>query len=281
MYYVLVSFKTVPEIGFAHHFYAENYRYTREKVENSLELVYIKEGDMDISYDGETMVAPVGSVFVLPRTLPLTLKTPKDCQHAHCSVQLLADFTFGIVKSKEDIPSDFGGLVLPFVTSAGKTTEAVKKQLYSIVSQLSVSRELNGFSSSVCALGVLEMLHTNFKTENLRNMRAPSVLCYRIKRYVAEHLSEGLSLSDITEEVGKTAIYLNTVFAKETGTSIGQYINREKIRLIAELMLNKGATFKNACESAGISDISYGYRLFKKQMGVTPGEYRHSRKFSG
>lgn len=277
MYYTLVSFKTVPKIGFAHHFYAETYHYTREKLENSLEVVYIKEGNMDISYDGETIVAPVGSVFVFPRTLPLTLKTG---QHAHCSVQLLSDFHFEIVNSKENIPADFGGLVLPFVTPEGRTSEAVKKQLYSIVSQLSVSRELNEFPSSVCALGVLELLHTQFKAESLNNMRAPSVLCYRIKRYVAEHLNENLFLSDIAEELGKTAIYLNAVFKKETGASIGQYINREKIRLIADLMLNKGTSFKSACESAGILDVSYGYRLFKKQMGVTPGEYRHSQKFS-
>ena len=40
MYYALVSFKKIPHIGFAHHFEAENYNYTRQILENSLEIVY-------------------------------------------------------------------------------------------------------------------------------------------------------------------------------------------------------------------------------------------------
>ena len=70
--------------------------------------------------------------------------------------------------------------------------------------------------------------------------------------------------------------YLATVFKKETGITIGQYINSEKIRLISELMNNKGLSFRLACESVGIADVSYGYRLFKKQMGLTPGEYKET-----
>lgn len=278
MYYTLVSFNKVPDVGFAHHFYAENYNYTRVNLENSLEIVYIKEGNMEISLGDDKMVAPVGSVFVFPRTLPLSLKTPKDNYHSHCSVQLISDFTFEVVKNKEDIPCGFKGLILPFVTSAGKITDTVKKQLYSIVSRISVSRELNEFSSSVCALGILETLHSKLKAEFLDGVRTTSVLCYRIKRYVAEHLCEPLSLSDISEEIGKTSIYLNSVFKKETGSSICQYINLEKVRLISELMLNKGVPFKKACESVGVLDVSYGYRLFRKQMGVTPGEYSRSNQ---
>ena len=44
-------------------------------------------------------------------------------------------------------------------------------------------------------------------------------------------------------------------------------------------MATKGLEFKSACESAGITDVSYGYRLFKKQMGITPGEYKNSQHF--
>lgn len=274
LYYALVSFNDVPKIGFAHHFYAENYNYTRQKLENSLEIVYVKEGDMEITLGEDSVFAPEGSVFVLIRTLPFIIKTGK-C-HSHCTLELISDFSFEIVKTKEDIRRDFGGLVIPFVTLPGKISENVKKQLYSVVSDLSVSRELNEFSASSCAMGILETLHSKFKREHLGDMRTSSILCYKIKRYISDHLCESISLSDISEDMSKTSIYLNSVFKKETGTTIGQYINSEKIRLISELMQNRDLSFKNACESVGIADISYGYRLFKKQMGVTPGKYKDS-----
>ena len=280
MYYALVSFNSVPKIGFAHHFYAENYNHTREKIENSLEIAYIKQGSLEITLGKKTIIAPEGSVFILLRTLPFTMKTIDNANHSHCTVQLISDFSFEVVKSKEEIPRDFDGLILPFVTQQGKTSEIIKKKLYSIVSELSVSREMNEFSSSLCALGMLELLHTKFKAEYLDNMHTSSILCYKIKRYISEHLCENLNLSDISDSLGKTSIYLNSVFKKDTGTTIGQYINSEKVRLISELMINKGLSFKTACESAGITDVSYGYRLFKKQMGVTPGEYIKSKRFS-
>jgi two-component system response regulator YesN len=71
----------------------------------------------------------------------------------------------------------------------------------------------------------------------------------------------------------KTPNYLNSVFRKATGVSIHQYINREKMRLAASLMEEQSLTFAEACENVGISDLSHGYRLFKRHMGVTPKEY--------
>lgn len=276
MYYALISFKEIPHIGFAHHFQAENYNYTRQMLENSLEIVYVKEGAMEVTLGEKTMLAPEGSVFVLLRTLPFKLKSSSS--HSHCTVQLVSDFTFEVAKNKEEIPQDFGGLILPFVTQSSRTADMIKKQLYSIVSDLSISRKINEFSSSLCALGMLELLHNKFKAEYLDNMHNSSILCYKIKRYVSEHLCENIDLSDISASLERTSIYLNSVFKKETGTTIGQYINTEKIRLISELMINKSLSFKLACESVGITDVSYGYRLFKNKMGITPAKYKGSQK---
>ena len=279
VYYALVSFNSVPKIGFAHHFYAENYMNTRQRVENSLEIVYIKEGALEITLEEDTMTAPEGSVFILLRTLPLSLRAKGSTNHSHCTVQLISDFKFDVAKSREEIPSDFAGLILPFVTEHGKIGEVIKKQLFSVVSDLSVSREKNEFSASVCCMGMLEALHAKFRAEYMAGMHTSSILCFKIKKYVSEHLSENIDLSDISASLGKTSIYLNSVFKKETGTTIGQYINSEKIRLISELMINKSLPFRQACESVGITDVSYGYRLFKNKMGITPAKYKSSQKF--
>ena len=234
---------------------------------------------MTIKLDDETMIAKPGSVFVLLRTLPLTLETGKNLRHSHCSVQLISDFDFAIAKNKEEIPKDYEGLVLPFVTPGCPETENVKKQLFAIVSELSVSRERSGFSSALSAMGILEVLNSKLKKDSLKDFHISSLLTFKIKKYVSEHLNRGIALSEISAQLGKTAIYLNSVFKTETGTTIHQYINSEKMRFVAELMSTKGLDFRSACESAGISDVSYGYLLFKKQMGITPGEYKNSWRF--
>ena len=279
MYYALITFKNVPKLGFAHHFYSENYDYTRQKMENSLEIVYVKNGNLNITLDKKTMVAKPGSVFVLLRTLPFHFKTDENSHHTHCTVQVIGDFEFEVIDDINKIPDDYPSLIIPFITEPCDETERIKKQLFSIVSDLSVSRDLNEFSSSLAAMGILETLGNVFKKTFLKETQNASLLCYKIKRYVSEHLHESILLSDIENKLGKTSIYLNSVFKKESDTTIHQYINREKMRLVAELMDNKGISFKNACENAGIKDISYGYRMFKKQIGITPAEYKRSVRF--
>ena len=53
---------------------------------------------------------------------------------------------------------------------------------------------------------------------------------------------------------------------------------REKMRLIAALMEDRGLTFRDACENVGITDLSHGYRLFKRYMGVTPKQYMSAER---
>ena len=38
-------------------------------------------------------------------------------------------------------------------------------------------------------------------------------------------------------------------------------------------MRNGNLSFADALEDAGIPDESYGYRLFRRYTGVTPGQY--------
>jgi AraC-like DNA-binding protein len=280
MYYAMISFKQMPKIGFAHHFRANGYKLTRQVLENSLEIAYIKEGTLTIEYGGETMTAEPGSIFVLLRPFPLTITSDRDCVHTHCTVQLLSDFDIRITAEKDSIPKDYKGLVLPFVTSPGKDGEYIKKKLYSIVSDISVSREANEFSSSLCAMGILHTISDSFKKEITCDFRTSSIICYKIKSYISAHINEVITLADLARNLGKTSIYLNSVFKSETGTTIHRYINGEKIRLVAELMSTKGLSFRKSCESVGIDDISYGYRLFKKYMSITPGEYKNSNKLS-
>ena len=50
---------------------------------------------------------------------------------------------------------------------------------------------------------------------------------------------------------------------------------------IAEMMETREMPFKTACAAVGITDVAYGYRLFKQYMGVPMRAYlsgEHTRK---
>ena len=133
-------------------------------------------------------------------------------------------------------------------------------------------------SASLAACGILARLDRLYRQKLHTGRGASSLLEYKIKRYVAENIHRSIPLSDLAAALDKTPNYLNSVFKAASGISIHQYIAREKVRLIGELMEGKGLSFQTACENVAIEDISYGYRLFKKHMGVTPRAYLSSEK---
>lgn len=99
------------------------------------------------------------------------------------------------------------------------------------------------------------------------------MICLKAKKYIAGHLSGKIELSEIAKYCGRTPNYINSVFKSAMGITIGKYIAKEKVNMIAELKMTKDITFEEVCLSVGIEDVSYGYRFFKKYTGVSPKKY--------
>lgn len=271
MYSGFLRFNNIPEIGFAHHFYAENYSSKYGEDKKSFEIVYINSGGIEVDFNGEKFYADEGSIFVLFRHLPLMLRCRDNNPQSHCTVQVKFDYDFRLISDGEFPGND--GVLLPFIIPPCKETEHIKQELYSIVSDMSISRDGNAFSSSLKFLHIMQQLDRIARKKQDTHSSSLSIISYRVKKYVSENIHKAISLSDISNALDKTPGHINHVFKETNGITITQYITKEKIQMLVSLMQNKNLTFKEACFNVGISDISYGYRLFKKHMGITPGEY--------
>lgn len=275
MFSALLEFSGLPQIGFAHHFYYAGLHQGRYgKDEKTFELVYVKSGEIAFELYGRHCTVPAGGIFLLFRHLPVQI----FCTGAHCSVQLSMDYELTLLE-EEGSREDFPGIVLPVVIPPCAEAEAIKRELYSIVSQMNISRETAHFAASLAAAGILERINRFYRSGLSASQHAPSSLSYKIKKYIAGAMDKDIPLSDLAETLDKTPNYLNAVFKEANGITIHQYINREKVRVIAELMEDKGLSFKAACENVAITDVSYGYRLFKKHTGVTPGDYLAGKRY--
>ena len=279
MAYAVLKFNALPRVGFAHHFHVENYEQNHKKEENSLEIVYVKEGNALLETGGLCTELVPGSVAVIFRTLPFSIRAVNGALHRHCSVQLQLDYSLTLMEDGTPPPTDFEGLLLPLIVPPCAEAENVKKELYAIVAELGVSRREREFSAALTALGILSHLDQWQRQKSMTGSTA-SIWEYRIKQYIARHLHTDISLEALAAALGKTPNYLNSVFRAATGSSILRYINGEKVQRIAEMMETREMPFKTACAAVGIADVAYGYRLFKQYMGVTmrtylSGEYKN------
>lgn len=91
-------------------------------------------------------------------------------------------------------------------------------------------------------------------------------------------LSDNLSLHALAESQNISPGYLSTIFKKETGKTITEYVLQERMKLAGRLLTTTSLQIKSVALYCGIMDVQYFSKLFKKHTGKTPKEYREVAK---
>jgi two-component system response regulator YesN len=99
-------------------------------------------------------------------------------------------------------------------------------------------------------------------------------LMAKVKQYIADHLSDELSLTGIAEHVGHNSSYLSRLFKQKNGIGIAEHITDCRIRLAQEMLSDPKQRIQDIASFAGFASVQYFYRVFKKVAGMTPQEWR-------
>lgn len=101
-----------------------------------------------------------------------------------------------------------------------------------------------------------------------------SPLTRSVMEYVHAHFAERISLADIGRHTFFSPIYCETVFKRETGQSIIDYLLEKRIDEAKRLLLEGTRSLSSVAEEVGFFDYNYFSRVFKKRTGYTPRAYR-------
>lgn len=97
-----------------------------------------------------------------------------------------------------------------------------------------------------------------------------------VKKYIADNISLKIQREELAKIVYLNPDYLTKLFRKQMGVTLGEYILQKRLALAKQLLLNTNLSILDISERVGITDASYFIRTFKKQIGVTPQQYRES-----
>ncbi len=98
------------------------------------------------------------------------------------------------------------------------------------------------------------------------------------KNFIYSHMHEKLTVQQVADALHLNPNYLSTIFKRQEGTSILQYILSCKIRLAKNLLVYSDYTFSEIASYLGFSSQSHLGTHFKKSTGMTIGEYRYKYK---
>jgi two-component system response regulator YesN len=99
----------------------------------------------------------------------------------------------------------------------------------------------------------------------------------QLKLYIQNHLDEKIERTVLAKLVHLNPAYLSRLFKKETGESLTEYIQSEKMKLSRELLRSSSKPISEIAVIAGYGNLSYFSKAFKKQFDVNPMAYRKGR----
>ena len=92
--------------------------------------------------------------------------------------------------------------------------------------------------------------------------------------YIEKHIFEVISLNTIASELGYDTYYLTTLFKKDTGKNIKNYILEQKMAQAKILLDATSMEVREISERLAFRSVSYFCTQFKKYTGETPLSYR-------
>lgn len=103
-----------------------------------------------------------------------------------------------------------------------------------------------------------------------------SPIIQKVINHININISESLSLNAFADLYSINASYLSTLFKKELGITITEYIHSHKIQLAIKLLNTSNMQIQDIASAVGFNDVNYFIKIFKKIKGMTPKEYRDS-----
>lgn len=100
----------------------------------------------------------------------------------------------------------------------------------------------------------------------------------KVMNYVNLNVAEPLTLKSLAAMCFISPSYLSALFKQETGTTLIDYINTQRVNRAAQLLEHSSHAIAAVAEEVGILDVNYFTKIFKKTLGVTPTRYRREHK---
>ena len=96
--------------------------------------------------------------------------------------------------------------------------------------------------------------------------------------YIERNRHERISMQDMAKLCHLSTSYFSKLFLKETGENYTDYFNRKKINWAKDALSNTDENINLISLNLGFQDTSYFVKVFKRYEGITPSQYRNSKR---
>ncbi len=243
-----------------HYFCDSTYRVQRNNF-NSFLLIYIKKGTGYLITGNKRYLFHSEDVVIVDCYQPHTYATTKDSE--------LMWFHFDGSNSRDYVRSIFGS---NGPVCSVKNLLSFEKDLNRILLMVSSQISVNDILCSYYIVKLLTDILLSTAKPDKKNHT--SEIIEDSISHINSHLSESLSLNQLSSRAGLSPYYFTRLFKKETGYTPHNYILQSRINIAKFYLKSSAYSVKEICYNSGFPTESSFCTTFKKICGMTPSEYR-------
>lgn len=165
------------------------------------------------------------------------------------------------------------GITLPFDCVLRNCITDDTRRLFNLFAQQHLSPKFHSEQKCVNLLNYIL-----FELLDSSALGSQNVHVIKILRYIEENPSQAHTLRSLSALVGLTPEYAATVFKRETGKTVSEYVNERRLLLAKGEICNTKRPLTEIAADVGFANYHYFARLFKKHFDTTPTKMRKRSK---
>ncbi len=242
-----------------------------------MEILQVKKGDLRVTTEEESFDLEEGDIWIVPPFTSHSIgKSGQDCER----LALLVDLKMigSIERGDEGLwaQRELGERVLTSRCWAPEDKEAVRRiieQLYREIQNKNYAW-IFAVKTLICELVLIAV--RQFPEKEKTKQYDKMAKLKDILEYIALNYYKELTLRSCADAVGFNAAYLSRYFSRHMGITFQEYVKRLRIDRAKWLLMTEEASITEICYQSGFHDIKTFNKLFRRECGMNPTEFRKS-----
>lgn len=237
-------------------------------------LIYCLEGEGWYKVENQTYRVTANQVFVLPKgkshSYGSDVKNPWTIYWIHFDGERATFFSEGLEKPLLISPEKGSRIEERF-----KLFEEIYATLKNGYSRVNLEYSITALFYFFGSIKYLSTYRTSILAEPLANERD---VADEAIHFMRENVRKRMTLKEIAGYVGLSSSHFSSLFQKKTGYSPLSYFIHLKVQETCHYLDFSDMKINQISMLVGFDDPFYFSRLFTKTMGISPSEYRATKK---
>ena len=236
----------------------------------NIELLYILEGECDVTTNSVKVHASPGDIAVVNSNMVHIVEATTDLVKYYC---LIVDVSF---------LKGFGINTEHIYFERRIRDEHTSKLFLESVKVYKSSGEYRPLDLKLALLSLALDLLKNHSDESYLSENASSPKNETVKKaieYMKIHYAKPLSVEELANNLGFTKYYLCHIFSEITGSTVINHLNYIRCKNARKLILSGKCNITEAAERSGFTNMSYFAKIYKKVIGELPSETKAEARY--